>query len=365
MTTATTVKQFVDIMLAGPPVVDVDAPDHIDVVRKLSGVTNRTLEQDARSAAIKLGAFGLENILMATDTITSSRFDSQSNKSTNEAPADIETRTQSAGATASISHISDVELKRQNVALVTAAASGDQVGVKAALAAGANVRTRQSTALYRAAVNGHVDLIPLLVAAGAEVNVNNADIFRAVAVDGNVAVLSALWIAGADVHALGEAALYQTIANKHMEALRFLIEEAGADPHAFDEFALRTAMTKDNDAAVRFLLSHGADPATAWLAMSKDEQKSATAMLDACADAMSSEQCASLTMLSERFDKLRAIAESARKRQLLQAELSNDQTGTSLTGGVSHRAQFNKNLPIPAANKPDTTVLSNPKPALF
>jgi hypothetical protein len=94
--------------------------------------------------------------------------------------------------------------------LLAAARSGDLAGVRAALAAGADVNAQESTmnasALVLAAASGHQDVVEALLAAGADVNramSNNGTALHAAARGGYPALVERLAAAGADVNVKG------------------------------------------------------------------------------------------------------------------------------------------------------------------
>jgi len=175
-------------------------------------------------------------------------------------------------------------MTRQKKSLIESARMGDIDGIKAALAAGANIHA-DDDALYWAACHGHVEVVRLLLAAGANVHVHDDGALRWAADQGRTNVVRVLLAARANIHADDDAALRWAAKNSHTDV-------------------------------VRVLLAAGASPSIALKNTPEDDRGDVTTTLDACATVLSQEQRTELLDLSRPGElvRLRAIVASSEKR---------------------------------------------------
>jgi len=173
-------------------------------------------------------------------------------------------------------------MSQHEKALIAAARAGDVEGVKAALAAGADIHSSTDGALCFAADFGHAEVVGVLLASGSH------------------------------IHASDDAALCWSASQGHAEVVRILLA-GGADIHARCDAALRWAALEHHEATVRVLLAAGADPVVALQNVGGgDEVGDVVAMLDACADMLPTAQHTALMAISprNRFVRLQAMAQS-------------------------------------------------------
>lgn len=168
--------------------------------------------------------------------------------------------------------------------LVEAARCGRTDDVAARIAAGVNVHVVNEIAMRWAVTEGHADTLRVLLAAGADPNVNNGTV------------------------------LYRAARAGRPDLIRLLLA-AGADVHAQNNTALRQAAIRGHADVVRILLTAGADPVAAWVKSTATLRHTDEMIvtLEACADAMSSEQRMALAAKSEQFASLRSMIRSDRR----------------------------------------------------
>jgi len=173
----------------------------------------------------------------------------------------------------------------QEEVLIESARLSDIDGVKAALAAGANVHAGDDAALRWAALNGHAEMVSRLLAAGANVHADHDDALRWSAYYGHAEMVNLLLVAGANIHANNDQALYWAAIGHH-------------------------------DTTVCLLLAAGAGPAVALQNAPKNARNHVVTMLDAHAAALTSKQRTALLAVSRPGElvQLRAIAASTEKR---------------------------------------------------
>jgi len=203
-------------------------------------------------------------------------------------------------------------------ALREAAANGHAEMVNLLLAADANVHANDDEALREAAARGHVEIVSLLLAAGANVHANDDEALRYAAARGHVEIVSLLLAADANVHANNDAALRYAAASGHAEIVSLLLA-ADANVHANNDAALRYAAASGHAEIVNRLLAAGANPVIALENTSQADRGDVVTTLDACAAVLTSEQRAALLAISRpgEFVQLRAIAASAVKHRTM------------------------------------------------
>jgi len=148
---------------------------------------------------------------------------------------------------------------------------GDQTGLRALLAAGADVNAPQTdgaTALHWAVYRGDAATADLLIEAGANVNAanrNGATPLSLASVNGDAAMLTLLLEAGADANEsqpFGKTPLMLAARNGNPAALAVLLDH-GADVNAKESLrgttALMWAADEAHPAAVELLIRRGAD----------------------------------------------------------------------------------------------------------
>jgi len=242
-------------------------------------------------------------------------------------------------------------MKKEDRALVAAAIAGNVEGVKAAiaadadvnahdddgsalecaatyghtdvvhmlLAAGADVHADNESALHRAALHGHEAIIHLLIAAGANVNASTGDgdyALAGAASAGHVQIVRILMTAGANVRYAMNMAMCLAARYDHAEVVRALLT-AGTDVHANGESALYGAAANDHAKVARILLAAGADPVVLWSTADKEARDCMLPTLDACADAMTPAQRSTLAKQSKQWVRLRALVAAAPKNKVL------------------------------------------------
>jgi uncharacterized protein len=155
--------------------------------------------------------------------------------------------------------------------LPEAAKHGDRAGVRALLAAHANVNAAEvdgTTAIHWAVQNDDLELAQVLIQSGADVKVANRYGVAPLTLasrNGDAAMIRLLLKAGADARYAapgGETALMTAARTGKVDAVKVLLE-AGADPNAKEskrgQTALMWAAAEGNVAAVEALLAAGAD----------------------------------------------------------------------------------------------------------
>jgi len=138
------------------------------------------------------------------------------------------------------------------------------------------------------------------------------------AIAGDTAAVKMAVAMGADPHAVSTRAPCNAAEYGHTEVIRFLLA-AGADVNAKASAALRIAAIFGRAEVVRILLAAGANPMVAWKNATLASRDRVATMLDACDDALTTKQIAVLLAAagSDGFIKLRAMAASTRKNQML------------------------------------------------
>jgi len=209
-------------------------------------------------------------------------------------------------------------MKKQDKALLAATINGNVEGVKAAIAAAADIHVSndEGTALKFAATDGYTEIVRILMAAGPHTQTDKNEALYCAADYGHAEIVSLLLAAGADVHDDDDAALFTAILNGHAEVVRALLV-AGADVHVHDEYALLTAACKKNTEMVRLLLAAGANPVVPWLTADKGTRILMRSTFDACADAMTPEQRNALVKRSNQWVRLRAMVATTPKNKVL------------------------------------------------
>lgn len=166
------------------------------------------------------------------------------------------------------------------VRLLTAAADGDEDGVRAALDAGADIEARDAsrrTPLLLAALGDHVAAARVLVAAGADPDAQDArqdSAWLVTGVTGNVAMLRALLPAGPDLalrNRFGGIALIPASERGHVAYVRAALRETAMDVDHVNRLgwtALLEAVIlgdggPEHEEIVRLLLAAGARPGLA------------------------------------------------------------------------------------------------------
>ncbi|MDQ8703930.1 ankyrin repeat domain-containing protein [Streptomyces sp. LHD-70] len=165
----------------------------------------------------------------------------------------------------------------QDRALLSAAAQGDPEGVRAALAAGAQLEARDAqgrTALLLAASADHVGAARELVAAGADPNAQDArddSPWLVTGVTGSLAMMRLLLPAGADLtlrNRFGGIALIPAAERGHVDYVRALLRETDIDVDHVNHLgwtALLEAVIlgdggRDHEEIVELLITAGATP---------------------------------------------------------------------------------------------------------
>lgn len=110
-----------------------------------------------------------------------------------------------------------------NQQLIDAAGYGDLAGVRAALAAGADIHTESDFPLQSATRAGHLEIVEFLITAGAEVNADDSLALRWAAEVGHLAIVHCLFGAGATVDAGYGAALYAAAEGGHADVVRVIL----------------------------------------------------------------------------------------------------------------------------------------------
>jgi ankyrin repeat protein len=189
----------------------------------------------------------------------------------------------------------NVQDSKGKTALMRAAESGDVDGIKALIAAGADLDTKHyllGTALMMASMKDHmeivkalvaagsksitealiyaatkpdVDIVKFLIASGAEVNAEKCETaLMCAACNGRTENVKVLIDSGADVNAkysyVGTALIWAA-SHGHLEIVKSLIA-AGTDVNAVNDegtTALMNAANKGHEEIVKFLISSGAD----------------------------------------------------------------------------------------------------------
>jgi len=205
-------------------------------------------------------------------------------------------------------------MKKQDMAIITAASIGSLEGVKTAIAAGADINIHDNDgnrALDMAAAYGHAEVVSFLLRNGADIHADQDAALRMAVSYGHAKIVSALLAAGANIHAAEDYVIQWAASQKNTEMVDILIA-GGANIHTTDEWPLRIAATNGHTGVVRLLLAAGADPIVAWQKTDVRTQKIIMKTLDACGDVMTSEQRAALLTVSgpDGFVGLRAAATS-------------------------------------------------------
>lgn len=175
-------------------------------------------------------------------------------------------------------------LNKLDKQLIDAARDGDAAGVRATLAAGADVGANQNAALVAAAEHGHATIVILLLRAGAKVNGPGRFPLAVASRNGHISVVQLLLAAGsdnlefgllaastggypqvvqllldagADVNDGEDASLHWAAQNGHWETVQLLLD-AGANVHADDEDAMFLSSVNGHWRVVPALLRAGA-----------------------------------------------------------------------------------------------------------
>jgi len=135
---------------------------------------------------------------------------------------------------------------------------------------------------------------------------------------GNIDGVKAALAAGANIHVDGDDALYWAATQDHAEIVNLLLA-AGANVHVHDDAALRWAAYHSHAEVVNRLLAAGADPVVALKGVPKRNRRRIATTLDACAAALTSAQRATLLAVSRPGElvQLRAIAAAAEKQRAI------------------------------------------------
>ena len=155
--------------------------------------------------------------------------------------------------------------------LVAAIRSVDEVGVRAALARGADVTAAEpdgTTPLHWAVHTDDPTIVEMVLAAGADVDAANRYGVRPLALactNGNAAIVERLLVAGADANAMlaeGETALMTASRTGALDVVELLLDH-GADVNAAETWrgqtALMWAAAEGHAHLLPTMLSHGAD----------------------------------------------------------------------------------------------------------
>lgn len=148
-------------------------------------------------------------------------------------------------------------MSRLDQKLVAAAEDGDLAGVKAALAAGADVHANDDEALCQAAKHGYLEIVETLVAAGADVHVDAGYPLRAASQNGHLSTARCLLDAGADVDADNNAALCMAAQRGRLDVVNLLIA-VGANVNKPNYVVLFSAAKGGFAAVISQLIDAGA-----------------------------------------------------------------------------------------------------------
>lgn len=164
-----------------------------------------------------------------------------------------------------------VAVVSDNLALLIAAAQGDEAGVKKLIAAGADVNAKRpndgATALMLAAQDSHTLVVKMLLDHGADVNAvapNGSTALNIAVIDGHLDVVMVLLEKGAKVDAAppnGATALTVAAYHGHLDVVKALLEK-GANVNAkrtSGATALIIAAERGHVDVVKELLANGAD----------------------------------------------------------------------------------------------------------
>lgn len=160
--------------------------------------------------------------------------------------------------------------------IITAAAQGDTVQVRALIARGAPLNERDArgrTAVMAATHGNHIETVRALLDAGADVNLrdNRSDNpFLYAGAEGYLEILKLAWAAGADpqlTNRFGGTALIPACERGHVEVVRFLLNETTVDVNHVNNLGwtclLEAIILSDGGPAhqtiVREIIAHGAD----------------------------------------------------------------------------------------------------------
>lgn len=141
--------------------------------------------------------------------------------------------------------------------MIRAARVGDLNGVKAALAAGADIHAQDDYALQWAASRGHLDVVEYLLAAGSDIHANEDFALRWAVEHSQTEVVACLLAAGADPHAEKDSPLRMAAGDGCLPIVECLLA-AGANVHAEDGLALYWAAARGHALVVKRLLDAGA-----------------------------------------------------------------------------------------------------------
>jgi len=167
--------------------------------------------------------------------------------------------------------------------LIAAIRTGDEAGVRAALADHVDVTAAEAdgtTSLHWAVQGDHETIVDLLLAAGADVDAANRYGVRPLALactNGNAAIAKGLLVTGADANASlaeGETALMTAARTGVLDVVELLLDH-GADLNATETWrgqtALMWAAAEGHAHLIPTMLSHGADitarSTTGWTAL--------------------------------------------------------------------------------------------------
>jgi len=134
---------------------------------------------------------------------------------------------------------------------------------------------------------------------------------------GDIDGVRAALAADADVHADDDFALRWAAGNGHSDVVRTLLA-AGANVHADGDRALRWAATRGHAEVVHLLLAADADPLAVWANARRSERPYLAATLVACAGVLTPNQRTALAAESKQFSSLRRAARTRRVHQRLQ-----------------------------------------------
>jgi ankyrin repeat protein len=136
--------------------------------------------------------------------------------------------------------------------------SGDLQMVKELVRLGANIRIKNDILLITSAASGHLEVVKYLVQNGADVHAKKDLAFRISAQNGHLDVVKYLVQKGSDIHANNDDALIKAAVNGHLEIIKYL-EENGVNIHTNDSVALIGSARNGHLHVVKYLAEKGAN----------------------------------------------------------------------------------------------------------